>query len=59
MTNLLIFLCFFLAICFFLVIFVGMAIFGHLASEFDNAFEEGEIDATYYPDDEDNVIFRS
>jgi len=57
MTNLLIFLFFFLLICLFVVIFVGMALFEHHSSE----LEPFDCEATdgLYPDNEDNVIFRS
>jgi len=57
MTNLLIFLFFFLLICLFSVIFVGMALFEHHSSELEPS--DGESTDSLYPDNEDNVIFRS
>lgn len=57
MTNLLIFLFFFLFICLFVVIFVGMALFEHHSSELDPF--DWETADSLYPDNEDNVIFRS
>jgi len=60
MENLPFIIGFFLPICLFVVFFAGMVLFNYHASKFENGiFEEGEIDSTYYPDDEDNVIFRS
>jgi len=60
MANFFFFLFFFMLICLFSVIFVGMALFEHHSNELDPPnWESGEIDKTYYPDDEDNVIFRS
>jgi len=57
MTNLLIFLFFFLFICLFAVIFVGMALFEHLSSELE-PFDWDPADGDYR-ENEDNVIFRS
>jgi len=57
MTNLLIFLFFFLLICLFSVIFVGMALFEHHSSELDPL--DNEPAAGDYRENEDNVIFRS
>jgi len=60
MTNLLFFLFFFLLICLFAVIFVGMTLLEYHVDGLDSIdYDPGEIDDTYYPDDEDNVIFRS
>jgi len=57
MTNLLIFLLFFLAVCLFTVIFVGMALFEHHSEEIeDDEWESGE---PYNPYEEDNVIFKA
>jgi len=57
MTNLLIFLFFFLLICLFSVIFVGMALFELHSSELDPL--DNEPAAGDYRENEDNVIFRS
>jgi len=57
MTNLLIFLFFFLLLCLFTVIFVGMALFEHHSSELKPY--DWESTDSLYPDNEDNVIFKA
>lgn len=44
---------------FFAVMSVGMALYGkEMEEDFEEPeYEDGEIDATYYPNDEDSVIF--
>ena len=46
---------------FFAALFAGAALYKHTVERMDEEdpeYEPGEIDATYYPDDEDSVIFR-
>jgi len=56
MTNLLIFLFFFIALCLFSVIFVGMSLCEHHSSELE-PFDREPTDNDY-ADNEDNVIFK-
>ncbi|MCX7100085.1 MAG: hypothetical protein NTX38_00955 [Methylobacter sp.] len=57
MTNLLIFLFFFIILCLFAVIFVGMALYEHHSSELEPFDWEPADDD--YPGNEDNVIFKA
>lgn len=58
MSDLLIFIFFFILICLFSVLFVGMALWEHHSSELEFDWDPTDGDRFPYMEEEDNVIFR-